>query len=70
MYIENKNHNQEMIDNLKHAAESLITNAESIIGTEKYLGPINISIDLNWREVPAITVSKEFAPEGFVESLI
>ena len=69
MAIDNvKTHNQEFIDNLKYAAESIIKNAESIVGTETYLDSVSVSIDLNWHEVPTVNVSRDFIPEEFIEA--
>lgn len=60
----------ELIARLKEAAQSLIDNAESIVGSEKTLQNINISIDINnVDKVPCITVQRDFIPEAYLSRI-
>lgn len=58
---------QELTRCIREIGESLIKNAESIVGSEKYLKNIYISVNLNDQEEPSIEVTKEFLPEKFIE---
>lgn len=60
---------EKLIRKVKAIGQSLIDNAESIVGTEKYLTNLSIScypcpLD---NEVPDIRISKSFVPETWVE---
>lgn len=60
---------EKLIRKIKATGQSLIDNAESIVGTEKYLSSLTICcypcpLD---NEVPDIRVSKSFVPETWVE---
>ena len=54
---------QRLVDELKRAAETIIKNAESMIGTEKSLGDVQVTIYLRPHEVPRINVDKDVYPE-------
>ena len=59
---------EKLIRKIKAMGQSLIDNAESIVGTEKHLSSLTIScypcpLD---DEVPDIRVSKSFVPETWV----
>lgn len=58
---------QELVRRIQEIGESLIKNAESIVGSEKYLKNIYISVNLNDQEEPYVEVTKEFLPEKFIE---
>ena len=59
---------QEMIRQVREIGESLIKNAESIVGDEEYLCSLHISFEVNPRdEAPMITIERSFYPEKFVE---
>ena len=57
----------ELITQVREIGESLIKNAESIVGTEKYLNGISISIDFDYFSIPEIDVNKSFYPEKYME---
>lgn len=64
-----QDHREKLIRKIKAMGQSLIDNAESIVGTEKYLSSLTISCypcPLG-NEVPDIRISKSFAPEIWVE---
>lgn len=63
--MEQKKH--ELVRCIQDIGESLIKNAESIVGSEKYLKNIYISVNLNDQEEPSVEVTKEFLPEKFIE---
>ena len=61
---------EEMIRQVREAGESLIKNAESIVGSEEFLQSIDITVYINPVErIPSINVSKEFLPERYIERL-
>ena len=56
------------IRQLRAVGESLILNARSIVGNEKYLRSLYISFDLDPEiEIPEINISKGFVPERYFE---
>ena len=54
----------EYIRSVRNIGESLIKNAESIVGDEKYLKEIHISADVVQDGVPSINISRSFYPES------
>ena len=58
-----------LIKRVKDAGESLIKNAESIVGDEKYLCNIQIIIDVGPfdEEAPKIEIRRQFYPEKTIE---
>lgn len=59
----------EMVRQVRYIGESLIKNAESIVGTEKYIAEIKISasVDSKQDSLPHIEVNRSFLPERMVE---
>lgn len=59
----------DLILDVRNAGESLIKNAESIVGDEKYLSDLKIviTIPVYGESVPSINISREFFPENFVD---
>lgn len=55
------------IRQIKEIGESLILNAESIVGTEKYLCSICIRAEISPDAIPEIDISRTFLPEGYLE---
>lgn len=55
--------NEVYVRQLIAVGETLIKNAESIAGTEKYVHGINVSIFLSPDEIPNINISKDILPE-------
>ena len=61
-------HKDELIHRIQYIGESLIRNAESIVGNEKYICNINISVNaLNEDNIPTIRIEKEFLPERYLD---
>lgn len=58
---------EEGIRQIKEIGESLILNAESIVGTEKYLCNICIRAEIDPGTIPKIDISRTFFPEGCLE---
>ena len=59
---------EELIQNIKDCGQSLIDNAENIVGNYKYLGNIIITcFPCDRDEVAHIEVTNEFLPEGYIE---
>lgn len=62
------NHHEDLIRKIRAAGESLIKNAESIVGTEKYIADLRITVDVDATdEMPSINISRSFVPERCVE---
>lgn len=61
----------ELIDQIKHCGQSIIDNAESILGNERYFESITIIFDINrdrnW--MPDIQIQRRFMPELEIENL-
>lgn len=53
----------EWIEYLKMCGESIIKNAESIVGTEAKLMDVTVTIHLNHAEIPTINIDRNFVPE-------
>lgn len=62
-----ENPREEGIRQIKEIGESLILNAESIVGTEKYLCSVCVRAEIDPRTVPKIEISRTFFPEREVE---
>lgn len=60
-------HNDLVLD-VRNVGESLIKNAESIVGDEKYLTDLFITITFSKSgdALPTITINREFLPEKIV----
>lgn len=56
-----------LITELKQAAVSISRNAESIIGTEKFLKSVTVTININTDSAVDVDVYKTFVPEGYFE---
>ena len=53
----------DIADQVKACAESIITNAESIVGTEQFMTDLTITIYINRGELPRVNVDRNFLPE-------
>lgn len=62
-----ENLREEGIRQIKEIGESLILNAESIVGTEKYLCNVCIRVKIEPGDIPKIDISRTFFPEGCLE---
>lgn len=63
-----KDTREKLIQNIKDCGQSLIDNAENIVGNYKYLGEITIICHPNEREECVhIEVNNDFYPEKFIE---
>ena len=61
---------EETILRIKEAAQSIIDNAESIVGNEKTRTNISITIDVNnIDQLPVVNINKELIPEGFLNRI-
>lgn len=61
---------EETVLRIKEAAQSIINNAESIVGDEKTRTNISITIDVNnIDQLPIINITKELIPEGFLNRM-
>ncbi len=50
------------------AAQTIVMNADSIIGNEKYQGNITVRITLYNSEIPTINVDRDIYPEKIIEN--
>ena len=57
------------IKTLVACGESIIENAASIIGDEKYVSEITVTIRLRPDEAPSVNIYKDIVPEGIIEGV-
>lgn len=61
---------EETVLRIKEAAQTIINNAESIVGDEKTRTNISITIDVNnIDQLPIINITKELIPEDFLSRM-
>ena len=61
---------EEIIQNIKDIGQSLIDNAEKMIGDYKYFRDITITCYANEsNEAPYINIDTSFIPENFIERM-
>lgn len=58
---------EERLKQIKQAGQSIIDNAESILGTESYRNDLIITVKLLCHQVPEIIVKRTFIPEGVID---
>lgn len=59
---------EEIIQNIKYCGQSLIDNAEKIVGDYKFMTDLTITCYVNEKgNAPYINVSTEFLPENLIE---
>lgn len=63
--MQNLYSHDELIQQIKNCGQSIIDNAESILGDERYFMRVNISFDILRlkAQVPSIEIKREFTPE-------
>lgn len=61
------NNKEELVRQIRAIGESLMKNAESIVGDEKYLSSIKVTASVGADNVPAVDVSRTFYPERWIE---
>lgn len=61
----------ELVEQIKHCGQSIIDNAESILGNERYFESITIIFDINRNKncIPDIQIQRRFIPELEIEDL-
>ena len=61
-----------IVNAIRAAGESLIKNADSIAGDEKYIIGLDIyfSVDLSEDRMPEIEVTKRFYPERLIDGFV
>lgn len=57
---------KELARRIREIGETLIKNAESIVGNEEYIKSIYISAEVSTTEDPIVRTEKEFWPERFI----
>lgn len=62
---------EELIDQIKHCGQSIIDNAEGILGDERYFESMTIIFDINRNRncIPDIQIQRRFIPELEIEDL-
>lgn len=66
---ENKNRREEMIERIKACGQYIVDNAESILGTEKYITDLHVTCNFYDRsEVPYVSITKDVVPDSYVEN--
>lgn len=60
---------EELIDQIKHCGQSIIDNAEGILGDERYFMSLTVIFDIqrNRTCIPDIQVQRRFVPELEIE---
>ena len=62
------NYREEIIQNIKDCGQSMIDNADKMVGDFKYLTDVTVTCYVNERDrAPYVSVSTDFIPEGFFE---
>lgn len=63
--MQNLYSHDELIQQIKNCGQSIIDNAESILGDERYFIKVNVSFDILRFKVqtPNIEIKREFTPE-------
>lgn len=65
---ENKNRRVEMIERIKACGQYIVDNAESILGTEKYITDLYVTCNFYDRsEAPYVSITKDVVPDSYVE---
>ena len=66
---ENKNRREEMIEKIKACGQYIVDNAESILGTEKYITDLYVTCNFYDRsEAPYVSITKGVVPDSYVEN--
>ena len=62
---------EELLNQIKHCGQSIIDNAESILGNERYFTSVTVTFDVfrNVNFMPEIEVKRRFIPELEIEDL-
>lgn len=61
---------EDIIQNIKDCGQSLIDNAETIVGDYKFFRDVTITCYANERdESPYISIDTSFVPENFIERM-
>ena len=61
---------RDRLQEIKDVGQSIIDNAESILGKEKYRSSFTIRAEFPSKQPPIITIERKFLPEKLVDSLI
>ena len=62
---------EQIIQNIKDCGQSLIDNAENMVGDYKFFRDITITCHVNESdEVPYVNIDTSFVPENFIERIL
>lgn len=69
--MQNLYSHDELIQQIKNCGQSIIDNAESILGNERYFESITIIFDINRNRncIPDIQIQRRFIPDLEIEDL-
>jgi hypothetical protein len=60
----------DMVRRIKDCGQYLIDNAESILGNEKYISDLYLTVNFwDTSEAPYISVNKDVVPDRFIERM-
>lgn len=66
---ETKNRRKEMIERIKACGQYIVDNADSILGTEKYITNLYVTCNFYDRsEVPYVSITRDVAPDSYIEN--
>ena len=70
--MRNDSNRIKIVNAIRAAGESLIKNADSIAGDEKYISGVDIyfSVDLSEDRMPEIEITKRFYPERLIDGFV
>jgi len=57
------------LQQIKYCGQSIIDNAESILGDEKFRQDLKIIVEFQANEIPTIKVERRFIPESVVKHI-
>lgn len=64
------NDKEQMIQTIKHCGQYIVDNAESILGDEKYIRQLYLTVNFwDTSEPPYISINKDVIPDGFMASI-
>lgn len=60
---------EELLDQIKHCGQSIIDNAENILGNERYFTGVTVTFDIfrDADSIPEIEIKRKFIPELQIE---
>ena len=67
--VAEENRRKEVIERIKSCGQYIVDNADSILGTEKYITNLYVTCNFYDRsEVPYVSITKDVAPDTYIEN--